>query len=170
MFKMLVPLVFSLLFCPLSPLKACIKHDRIAVENLLRNSQAGWNRGSGEEFASIYEQSRSRFENIFGMKFSGRAEIAKRHQEIFETFLKDTSIELFPEKIEMIPIEDNSYYVVNPWQLHFKSGICATKGDDEVSPQCPKKGTFYHIVRKNKDQKLEIIFTRNALNLRPGKS
>ena len=84
------------------------EQDMKQVRSSLLKMQKGWNVSHGIDFASVYSEN-SLFINIFTMKLSGKEMIAKRHQEIFDGFLKNTRLDLKIDEIELISIDQNSY-------------------------------------------------------------
>lgn len=67
--------------------------DRLGIENAINSYVNAWNHNKGKGFGDSFTQDAD-FVNIFGMNFSGRDEIEKRHVEILSTFLKNSIFEV----------------------------------------------------------------------------
>ena len=65
--------------------------DEEAVRDLYRELMAGWNRGSGEDFAAVFTEDGD-LVAFDGTHFEGRAQIAPFHQELFDKWLKGTRL------------------------------------------------------------------------------
>lgn len=65
--------------------------DEAAVRDLYRELMDGWNRGSGEGFASVFTEDGDQVA-FDGTHFEGRAEIASSHQELFDKWMKGTRL------------------------------------------------------------------------------
>lgn len=65
--------------------------DEAAVRDLYRELMDGWNRGSGEAFASAFTGDGD-LVAFDGTHFEGRGEIAPFHQELFDKWLKGSRL------------------------------------------------------------------------------
>ncbi|MBV9789114.1 MAG: SgcJ/EcaC family oxidoreductase [Chloroflexi bacterium] len=65
--------------------------DEAAIRDLYHQLMAGWNRGSGQEFAAPFTETAD-FVAFDGSRFKGRQEIARSHQPLFDTHLKGTQL------------------------------------------------------------------------------
>jgi uncharacterized protein (TIGR02246 family) len=65
--------------------------DEAAVRDLYHELMEGWNRGSGEDFASVFAEDGDLI-GFDGTHFRGRREIAPFHQELFDKWLKGTRL------------------------------------------------------------------------------
>ncbi len=110
----------------------------------------GWAAQSGEDFARPFSKN-SVFINIFATRFDGKDAIAQRHQQIFDTFLKGTEIEVIRTDIKKISKKVAIVYV--DWTLNYLTCI-------EGRP-CPRNGTFTHVFKKKHD-KWRIVSTQNT--------
>jgi uncharacterized protein (TIGR02246 family) len=59
-----------------------------AIEVLLGELVAAWNRGDAQAFGARYRADRT-FTNVNGALYVGRAESDRRHAEIFEGYLRE---------------------------------------------------------------------------------
>ena len=122
----------------------------------------GWNRMSGAEFAKPFHE-KAHFVNIFGMHFTGKAGTAKRHQKIFDTFLKGT--EFVVEDIKLDRINDFVMVAHVVWNLKgFQTDHCL-KNPQENSLKCPRRGIFNHVLVPKESQAggWVIVETQNTL-------
>lgn len=67
--------------------------DRQEIENVISAYTVAWNQNNCIGFADGFTEDAD-FVNIFGMYFSGREEIEKRHQDILKNFLKGSTFEV----------------------------------------------------------------------------
>jgi uncharacterized protein (TIGR02246 family) len=65
--------------------------DEAAVRALYRELMDGWNRGSGEAFASVFTEDGD-LVAFDGTHFEGREEIAPFHQQLFDKWLKGSRL------------------------------------------------------------------------------
>jgi uncharacterized protein (TIGR02246 family) len=65
--------------------------DEAAVRGLYRELMDGWNRGSGEAFASAFADDGD-LVAFDGMRFEGREEIVPFQQELFDKWMKGTRL------------------------------------------------------------------------------
>jgi uncharacterized protein (TIGR02246 family) len=65
--------------------------DEAAVRDLYQDLMDGWNRGSGDAFASAFTDDGD-LVAFDGTHFEGREEIAPFHQELFERWMKGTRL------------------------------------------------------------------------------
>jgi uncharacterized protein (TIGR02246 family) len=61
--------------------------DEIAIRDVVKRVEAGWNAGSGEAFATPFAEDAD-YVVVNGMHHKGRAVIAEGHERIFSTFYK----------------------------------------------------------------------------------
>lgn len=129
--------------------------DRMAIEKTVQDYTEAWNerdcRGFGDHYSEIGD-----FVNIFGMKFSGRAEIEKRHVDIMKSFLKGSKM----ETLNMSVREVNPGLVIANvfWRVHgFR-----TPGSDLSSPGETREGVFTHVFVQQHG-KWEITASQNTL-------
>jgi uncharacterized protein (TIGR02246 family) len=65
--------------------------DEAAVRGLFQQLIAGWNRGSGAEFAAAFTKDGD-LVAFDGTRFKGREEIAPFHQQLFDKWMKGTRL------------------------------------------------------------------------------
>ncbi len=65
--------------------------DEAAVREVYRRLMEGWNRGSGEAFAAVFDEDGDQVA-FDGTRFRGRREISDFHQELFDKWLKGTRL------------------------------------------------------------------------------
>ena len=110
----------------------------------------GWNNSDGKVFAESFSKD-TRFINIFTMKLDGQDAVEKRHQLIFDTFLKGTIFQ--KNNIEIRFLENDIALVNVDWKLeHLKC---------KQGKICPENGTFTHVFQK-KENKWLIVSTQNT--------
>src|SRR5437899_4690398 len=72
--------------------------DEAAIEVLLGELVVAWNRGDAQAFGSLYRADRT-FTNVNGALYAGRAEFDRRRAEIFEGYLRGTTVEMTARKV-----------------------------------------------------------------------
>ncbi len=65
--------------------------DEVAIRSLYQQAMDGWNRGSGEAFASPFAEDGD-LVGFDGTHLKGRQEIASFHQQLFDTYVKGTRL------------------------------------------------------------------------------
>ncbi len=65
--------------------------DEAAVRDLYQQLMDGWNRGSGEAFATVFTE-HGDLVAFDGTHFKGREEIAPFHQQLFDKWMKGTRL------------------------------------------------------------------------------
>lgn len=76
-----------------SSLSALEQADRQAIQEVIQDYTDSWNQRACKGFGNGFTEDAD-FVNIFGMHFKGKAEIEKRHIQIMQNFLKDSSLEI----------------------------------------------------------------------------
>jgi uncharacterized protein (TIGR02246 family) len=71
--------------------------DQSAIQNIIQEYTVSWNQKGGKGFAEDAD-----FVNIFGMHFSGKAEIEKRHIQILQSFLKGSTLEILDSSLREV--------------------------------------------------------------------
>lgn len=75
--------------------------DEAAIRENVKQMEAGWNAKKGELFAKPFTQDAD-YVVINGMYFKGRTAIEKAHQQIFDTFYKNTTLSLSVRQIRFL--------------------------------------------------------------------
>lgn len=75
--------------------------DEAALRENVKQMEGGWNAKKGELFAKPFTEDAD-YVVINGMYIKGRNEIAKGHQQIFDTFYKNTSLRLSIRQIRFL--------------------------------------------------------------------
>ncbi|WP_306059381.1 SgcJ/EcaC family oxidoreductase [Natronococcus wangiae] len=70
---------------------AAVEADEAAVRELYQRLMDGWNRGSGDAFASVFAEDGD-LVGFDGTRLRGRAEIASFHQALFDKWLTGTRL------------------------------------------------------------------------------
>src|ERR1044072_1562299 len=63
--------------------------DEAAIRKIVSRLEAGWNAGSGKEFAASFDEDAD-YVVVHGMRIKGRKEIDAGHQRIFDTVYKNS--------------------------------------------------------------------------------
>lgn len=142
------------LFCG-SYLFALEPTDRVAIEQVIQDYTDAWNFRGGKGYANKYAENAD-FINIFGMKFSGRAEIEKRHMHILQTFLKDSRFEVL--QTELREVQPGLVLATVYWRTHGYRN----PGTDLSKSGTVREGIFSHVFVHNEGQWL-IAMTQNTL-------
>lgn len=129
--------------------------DREAIQKVIDHYVEAWNfhecKGFGNDFTVDAD-----FVNIYGMHFSGRAEIEERHVRIMQTFLKGSFFEVV--KMQLREVQPGLVVAIVHWRV---SGF-RTPRSDMNKPAETREGLFSHVFIKN-DDKWEITATQNTL-------
>ena len=72
-----------------------------AIRDNVRQMETGWNRKSGAHFARPFAEDAD-YVVINGLHIRGREAIEKGHQQIFDTFMKDTTISFVVERVRFL--------------------------------------------------------------------
>ncbi len=99
--------------------------DEEAVRALYRQLMDGWNRGSGEAFASAFTEDGD-LVAFDGTHFRGRKEIAPFHQQLFDKWLKGTRL--------VGRVEDVRFLSPDVALMH-AVGSTVMRGKSEPSPE-----------------------------------
>ena len=75
--------------------------DEAAVRESVRQMESGWNTKSGAAFAKPFADDAD-YVVINGMQLKGREQIAKGHQQIFDTVYKDSSLALSLKQLRLL--------------------------------------------------------------------
>lgn len=67
--------------------------DRLAIERLIASLEEAWVHGDAGAYASRFAEDGT-FTNVLGMFFCGRDAFRKRHDEVFETVFKGSTLTL----------------------------------------------------------------------------
>ncbi len=67
------------------------RDDEAAIRDVYRRLMEGWNRGSGEAFAAVFDEDGDQVA-FDGTRFAGRREISDFHQELFDKWMKGTRL------------------------------------------------------------------------------
>lgn len=129
--------------------------DRSAILEVIQNYTDSWNHKHGKGFGDGYSENAD-FVNIFGMKFSGRAEIESRHEKIIQSFFKDSKLEIM--NTELREVQPGLVIATVYWKLNgFR-----TPGADISKTGDVRKG-IYTQVFINAGKKWEITASQNTL-------
>ncbi len=141
-----------LVFIFFSSITYASKEDSKMIRSKIQIYIDGWKKYDGKEFAKPFAKDAS-FINIFTMKLKGKAAIAKRHQEIFDGFLKGTVFKA--QNIDIRYVSNNLAIVLVDWTLENLN--CRPK------KPCPKKGTFTDTFHKKNNGNWLIEATQNTM-------
>jgi uncharacterized protein (TIGR02246 family) len=75
--------------------------DQQAIQDVISGYTDAWNLNEGIGFADGFTEDAD-FVNIYGMHFSGKDEIESRHQQILQTFLKGTTLEIISTELREV--------------------------------------------------------------------
>ena len=75
--------------------------DEAAMRENVRQMEAGWNAKSGEQFARPFAADAD-YVVINGTHIKGREAIARGHQQIFDTFFKESALSLSVKQVRML--------------------------------------------------------------------
>ncbi|PCI94713.1 hypothetical protein COB11_03510 [Candidatus Aerophobetes bacterium] len=142
--------VLSLLFT--SKAYVLETQDQGKIESIIKGYVHAWNHNKGRGFTNNFSEDAS-FVNIFGIDFLGKEKIQERHNQIHDSFLKDSIFEVTDLKLR----EVNPSLVIT---------LVRWKVDGFRKPGTDVKETIYgifsHTFVKTED-KWEIIACQNTL-------
>lgn len=75
--------------------------DKDAIQDVIKNYTAARNDHEGRGFGDSFTDDAD-FVNIFGMHFSGKAEIERRHIHILQTFAKDSKLQILNTQLREV--------------------------------------------------------------------
>jgi uncharacterized protein (TIGR02246 family) len=75
--------------------------DEAAMRENVRQMEAGWNAKSGAQFAKPFADDAD-YVVINGMYIKGREAIAKAHQQVFDTFYKESTLSLSVKQVRLL--------------------------------------------------------------------
>lgn len=130
-----------------SSLFAITEEDKSQIKEIVAGYTTAWNENGGHGFADGFAEDAD-FINIFGMRFSGREEIEKRHVKILEGFLKNSILHI--ENIELREPTQGTVVALVHWGL---------TGENSVGIS---KGVFTHVLVK-KGEHWEIAACQNTV-------
>ena len=104
--------------------------DEAAIRANVEQMQKGWNMKSGAEFAKPFAENAD-YVVINGMHIKGRAEIAKGHQNIFDTVYKDSSLVITAREIRFLRTDVAVVHAES--NLTFKAGGEEKKGSGIIT-------------------------------------
>lgn len=131
--------------------------DRTAIEEIIQNYADAWNLQQGKGFGDGFTEDAD-FVNIFGMHFSGKAEIEDRHIKILQGFLKDSKLKI--TDINLREINPNVVVALVRWNLDgFRNPKSDLKALGEV-----RSGIFTQVFISQQN-KWEITASQNTLSL-----
>lgn len=154
LFSKTCTLFFSSIFS-LSILCALEPNDQQAIQDVIKRYTDAWNLTAGKGFGNDFTEDAD-FVNIFGMHFSGKAEIEERHVQILQTFLKDTTLQIADTRLR--EVQPGLVVALVYW----------TMGGDRAPPIHPKlpievrEGIFTQVF-VNLDGKWQITASQNTL-------
>lgn len=139
-----------------SSLFALGQTDQAAIERVIQDYTESWNLHEGKGFGKDFTEDAD-FVNIFGMKFTGKAEIENRHVKILQTFYKGSNLQIV--KTELREVQPDLIIANVYWRL---KGY-RNPGPDATSPGEIRDGIFTQVfVRTGK--KWAITASQNTMS------
>ncbi len=129
--------------------------DRYSIHRVIQGYVDSWNLRGGKGFGDGFSE-QADFVNIFGMKFSGRAEIEERHVKILQTIFKGSVLEVIDTQLR----EVCSGLVIA--MVRWKLRGYRTPGADKNSLPEVRDGIFTHVFVQS-DRKWEITASQNTM-------
>lgn len=131
------------------------KSDRNEIQEVIKNYTDSWNLRGGKGFGDGYTQDAD-FVNIFGMVFSGKAEIEERHIQILRTFLEGSNLEIVDSQLR--EAQPGLVIALVRWKL---TGYRAPGSTANKTPE-GREGIYTHVFIKS-DKKWKIAASQNTL-------
>lgn len=116
-----------------------VSKDEAAIRANVEQMAKGWNLKSGAEFAKPFAEDAD-YVVVNGMKIKGRAAIDAGHQQIFDTFYKNSMLAITTEQIRFLRPDVAV--------VHVRSTLKVTEGDATRT----NEGRITLVMTKNKDQ------------------
>jgi uncharacterized protein (TIGR02246 family) len=101
------------------------KADAAAIRALVDQAVRAWGKGDGAAYAAVFDDDAD-YVTFGGMHLKGRGAIAKQHQQLFDTALKGTRLQL--------RITNLRFLTPNVALTHAVGGILDEPGQTEVAP------------------------------------
>lgn len=121
------------------------KDDNAAIHSLLERIVDGWNRGDAEAMAAVFDEDADYI--VFnGIVLKGREQIAKVHQQLFDTVLKGTRLGGASQG-EGGPGNTVRFLTPDVALVHSRGGV-QKPGQSEASPEQYSIQTFV-VVKRN---------------------
>lgn len=129
--------------------------DKEAIENVIKNYAIAWNDHEGKGFGDGFTEDAD-FVNIFGMHFSGKEEIERRHLHILQTFSKGSKLQISNTRLrEVYP---GLVIALVRWRVEgFRD-----PGSDMSQPGNSREGIFTQVFIKQ-NGKWEITASQNTV-------
>jgi uncharacterized protein (TIGR02246 family) len=138
-----------------SPTAGASAEDDAAIRENVRQLEAGWNAKSGEQFAKPFAEDAD-YVVINGMHIRGRDAIGKGHQQIFDTFMKGTTLGLSVKQTRYVRPDVAVVHV----GAHLKQGQSAAGGAQEG------EGSITLVMSKEKGGWQIVAFQNTAVSNR----
>jgi uncharacterized protein (TIGR02246 family) len=123
--------------------------DEAAVRDLYQELMDGWNRGSGDAFATAFTDDGD-LVAFDGTHFKGREEIAPFHQELFDKWMKGTRL--------VGRVEDVRFLSPDVVLMHAIGGT-VMRGKSEPSPE---RASIQTLVAVRQDDKWRLAAFQNT--------
>ncbi len=129
--------------------------DKKAIQEVIKSYTSAWNDHEGKGFGDSFTDEAD-FVNIFGMHFSGKAEIERRHIQILQTFSKESKLLILNTQLrEVYP---GLVIALVRWGVEgFRD-----PGSDMSLPGKTQEGIFTQVFIKQ-DGKWKITASQNTL-------
>ena len=129
--------------------------DQTAIQEIIQNYANAWNDHEGRGFGGGFAADAD-FVNIFGMHFSGKAEIESRHIQILQSFLKGSKLHILSAKLR--EVQPGLVIAVVRWRADgFRQ-----PGSDMSLPGVQREGVFTQVFVQH-DHQWEIVASQNTL-------
>ena len=129
--------------------------DQDAIREIITHYAKAWNDHEGKGFGDGFAEDAD-FVNIFGMHFSGKAEIEVRHIKILQAFLKDSKMTILNTKLR--EVQPGLVIAIVKWRVDgFRQ-----PGFDVRLPGVTREGIFTHVFLL-RDSQWEIVASQNTL-------
>jgi uncharacterized protein (TIGR02246 family) len=100
--------------------------DEQAIRALLRRATDAWDRGDGQAYGAEFEEDAD-YVTFGGMHSRGRAAIASEHQQLFDTFLRGSRLQ--------VDVDSLRFLSPDVAVAHIVGGILDEPGQTELRPE-----------------------------------
>lgn len=129
--------------------------DQKAIQEVINVYRDAWNQNEGKGFGDGFTEDAD-FVNIFGMHFSGKAEIEMRHVQILQSFLKNSILEIVDTQLR--EVQPGLVIAIVHWKL---LGY-RTPSSDMLKPSDTREGIFTQVFIHS-NEKWEITASQNTM-------
>lgn len=139
----------------LNPAFTLEQSDKVEIQQIIQNYVDAWNYREGKGFGDGFTEDAD-FVNIFGMNFSGKAEIEDRHIKILQTILKGSKFELM--NLNLREVQPGLVIALVRWKVEGFRNPCY-----DINKSGETREGIFTQVFINQNNKWQITASQNTL-------